>query len=154
MATRSFRTQESIDFERKTRDRVPEFLREIGCRAITDTRSGNSQIVEATLPTGERVRMRVKLCWRKSRRGSRGTRPYSATQLLARIEDGDWIGSIQKRVDAAHARGITHYLLLQREDERITHAALVPVDALVPIWIKQRDISAQVIGKGALKRVL
>jgi hypothetical protein len=51
------------------------------------------------------------------------------------------------------ARGITHYLFLQRADERITHAALVPIDALVPIWIRQRDLSAHLIGKGALKRL-
>ena len=153
MADRAFRTRESIDFERETRDRIPDFLAELGCRAVTDTRSGNSQTIGATLPNGEHVVMRVKLCWRKSSRGSRGTRPYSAAQLLARIKDGDWIGSIQARVDRARSRGITHYLLLQREDERITHAALIAIDALVPIWIRQRDVSSQVIGKGALRHI-
>lgn len=153
MAQRAFRTQESIDFEQDTRARVPDFLAELGCSGISEARSGNSQTIAATLPTDQQIVARVKLCWRKSSADSRGVPPYSAAQLLARIDDGDWIGSIQARVDRALSRGINHYLFLQRADERITHAALVPINALVPIWTRQRDLSARLIGKGALKRL-
>ncbi len=45
---------------------------------------------------------------------------------------------------------MTHMLFVQRDDEDIKFAALVPLSALVRIWIAQRDISTRLIQTGKL----
>jgi hypothetical protein len=47
---------------------------------------------------------------------------------------------------------VTHFLLVQGEDKSIVYAALVPLSAVLPIWIAQRDISARLIEQGQLGR--
>jgi hypothetical protein len=94
--------------------------------------------------------MRVRLCWRREsgNRNSECVRAYSATQLLAKIKNNDWIGSLEDKISREGSRGVTHMLFVQRDNEAIKYAALVPLSALVPIWIAQRDISTRLIQTG------
>jgi len=94
------------------------------------------------------------LCWRRESdsRDSERVQTYSAAQLLAKIKNGDWIGSLEDKVSREKSRGVTHMLFVQRDNEDIKYAALVPLSALVPIWIAQRDISARLIRTGKIGR--
>lgn len=154
MATRAFLRQESLDQEALTRDMVARFLVARGCTDVEDVRERNGQTIHATLPSGTRFVARVKLCWRRAADGrnqERHTR-YSAAQLMARVKDDDWIGTISRKMDREAAKGTTHLLLAQRDGEAITLAALVPMESVAPIWTRQRDISAELIRAGALGR--
>src|SRR6185503_15272138 len=97
---------------------------------------------------GEQVAMRVKLCWRRRRDND----TYSAVQLLAKIKGNDWEGSLQRFVDGAKREGVTHFLLVQREHDEITAAALVPSSDLVAIWSDQRRLSDSLLTAGKLGR--
>jgi 5-methylcytosine-specific restriction protein A len=152
---REFRTADSYAAEHITRRMLPDFLRSKGFRDIRDIHNSigkaESQTIDAIFPSNERVRMRVKLCWR--RRGKPRENTYSAVQLLARIQDGKWEGSIAKRVEKAQSDAVTHFLLVQRGDgSEIAFAALIPASELLPIWCAQRDISEQLIEEGMLGR--
>jgi hypothetical protein len=98
--------------------------------------------------------MRVKLCWRRASEGRDSERleSYSAAQLMARIQGDDWIGSIRGKMEREAAHGVTHLLLVQREAQDITLAALVLLTAVPEIWVQQRDISARLIKDGKLGR--
>lgn len=155
VAQRTFRTDESFIAERVTRNMVQGFLEECGLREVEDLRRNwgrnQSQEIRATMPTGERVSMRVRLCWRKrGRRTGPTVREYSAAQLLAKIDDGDWEGSIQRKLDRESEQGITHFLLLQREVASITMAAAIPISAVLPVWRAQREESDRLIAADAL----
>jgi len=152
MKRRRFRNPESYEAERFTRDMLPDFLRCRGFGDVSQDRKRNGQTIVATTPEGDRLTMRVRLCWRResgSRDSSRvGT--YSATQLLAKIKNGDWEGTLREKVKRERAQSVTHFLFVQREDEHIIYAALVPLSELLPIWCAQRDISARLIEQGQL----
>jgi 5-methylcytosine-specific restriction enzyme A len=154
MATRTFRRPESLEQEAVTRDMVTRFLVARGFIDVEDVRERNGQTVRATSPAGMRVVARVKLCWRRAADGRNQERHthYSATQLLARVKDGDWVGTISRKMDREAARKTTHLLLAQRDGDAITLAALVPIASVAPIWTRQRDISSELIRKGALGR--
>jgi 5-methylcytosine-specific restriction enzyme A len=149
MSTREFRTHESYEAERVTRDMLPDFLRSRGYRDVNDVRKHSgmteSQIIHARAPDGEQLTMRVKLCWRRTGKTAR-----SALQLLAKVKNGNWEGSLRRYVELAAEHGTTHFLFLQREDNNITSAALVPCSELVTIWCAQRDISSALIVEGRL----
>jgi 5-methylcytosine-specific restriction protein A len=154
-ARRAFRTPASIREEIITRDMLVAYLRGKGFRNIRDNRdrhgSAISQTVDATAPDGVDVRMRVRLCWRRDR-GKPRAAGYSAAQLMARITNGDWEGSIQAKIDIQHSEGVTHMLLVQRDGRRISLAALIPLKEVLGIWRTQRDVSAALIKEGRLGR--
>ena len=137
MIDREFRTTESHEAERVTRNMLPDFLRSRGFRDVRDVPERNGQTIHASAPSGERLTMRVKLCWRRIE----STDTYSAVQLLAKIKGRDWEGSLRQFVERARRDGTTHFLFVQREDQKITLAAQVPLSELVAIWCDQRDIS-------------
>ena len=150
---RRFRTPESIESERVTRNMLPDFLNRRGFGDVSEDRKRNGQTIVATTPGGDRLTMRVRLCWRQSgSRDSSRARTYSAVQLLAKIKNDDWVGTLREKVNRERSHGVTHFLLVKNDDERIKYAALMPLSALLPIWIAQRDISARLIEQGRLGR--
>jgi 5-methylcytosine-specific restriction protein A len=154
MTERRFRRPESLDQERVTRDMIPRFLAGRGLRVEEDRRERQGQTVHASLPNGSQVVMRVKLCWRRGADGRNQERhsSYSAAQLMARVENGDWMGSIEGKMDREVRRGTTHLLLVQRDGDVITRAALVPISEIATIWARQRDVSESLTRAGALGR--
>ncbi len=154
MKARRFRTSESLKSERVTRNMLPKSLNRWGFGVVSDDRSRNGQTIVATTPGGDQLTMRVRLCWRRQSgsRDSSRVRTYSAAQLLAKIKNNDWVGTLREKVNRERARGVTHFLLIQNDDKRIRYAALVPLSGLLPIWIAQRDISARLIRQGRLGR--
>src|SRR5436309_3346601 len=152
MRNREFRSYESHEAENITRNMLPDFLHSRGFRSVRDKRklhgATESQVIHATSSNGEHLTMRVKLCWRP--RTNKKT--YSAVQLLAKIKNGDWEGSLQQFVDRARQDGTTHFLLVQRENQEITFAALVPISELLKVWWAQHDLSQSLIAKGKLGR--
>ena len=155
MSPRPFRIPDSYDAEKVTRDMVADYLLGLGFRDVEDERRryglNQSQTIAATSAYGEQLRMLVKLCWRRSG-ASELERTYSAAQLLKEISNNDWEGSLATRVQRDESRGVTHYLVVQREEEHIIYAALVPLSAVLPIWRAQRDTSARLIERGELGR--
>lgn len=154
MADRVFRTKESLDEEQITRAMIAPFLRARGYTIESDLRVRNGQTIAALSLDGARIVARVKLCWR---RGSPGRdeahrSSYSAAQLMARVEDGDWEGSVRRKMDQERARGSTHILFVQRDARDISSAALVPIEAVPGIWCRQRDISDDLIRRGEAGR--
>jgi 5-methylcytosine-specific restriction protein A len=153
MDTRHFRTPESYDFERVTRDMLADYLRNRNFHDIRDDRKRHgtteSQTISAIAPQGERLVMRVRLCWRRSSRPPREN-AYSAAQLLPKIKNHDWEGTLREKVERERSQGVTHFLFVQREDERIIYAALVPLSEILSIWCAQRDISTALIAQGQL----
>lgn len=155
MSPRPFRVPDSYDAEKVTRDMLADYLQSLGFRDIEDDRRlygrNQSQTITATSVSGEHLRMLVKLCWRRS--GVSGLeRTYSAAQLLKKISNNDWEGSLATRIQRDNSRGVTHYLFVQREGEDIIYAALVPLSAVLPIWRAQRDTSARLRERGELGR--
>ena len=147
MSERQFRGVESLNAEKATREMLPGFLQDRGFIVESNNLERQGQTVVAVSPEGDRLTMRVRLCWRRETgsRDSDRTRTYSATQLLAKIKGDDWVGSLNAKVAREIAREVTHFLLIQREDAEIKYAALIPVSELVSVWVKQRDISKQLI---------
>src|SRR5262249_5452852 len=133
--------------ERATRRMLPAFLTHCGFSVVSDTPDRNGQTIVATTPEGDQMTMRVRLCWRRQS-GSM----YSAAQLLAKIKHADWEGTLREKAERERSLGVTHLLLVQSEDTKIVYAVLVPLSAVLPIWIAQRDISDRLITQGQLGR--
>lgn len=154
MKKRKFRNDESIEAERVTRNLLQGYLSLRGFREMEDYRKNNSQRIQAITPSGQEIVMSVRLCWRRQTgsRDAERVKKYSATQILSKIKNGDWEGSLQSKVDRESNKGITHFLFVQGEDQRIVFAALVPLVALVPIWCEQRDVSEELIKSGQAGR--
>jgi 5-methylcytosine-specific restriction enzyme A len=152
--SRQFRTTESYKAEHKTRGMIGAFLRSRGFAVESDQSNSHGQTIMATTPEGIRLTMRVNLCWRReiSKIKSNRIKSYSAAQLMARVKDGNWEGSISDKVERYKSKGITHLLIVQREGEKIVYAALIPISELLTIWCAQRDISKRLIKKGKLGR--
>jgi 5-methylcytosine-specific restriction protein A len=156
---RPFRSEESYLSERISRSMVEPFLKQKGYTDIEDVRPrygmNESQLVSAVDPNGEQVKLHVQLCWRRgggdeTEKGrSANQHQYSAAQLLAKIKDGDWEGTIQAKLQRDASHGVTHSLFVQREGARFVHAACVPLKAVLPIWKKQRTTSQRLIDQGA-----
>jgi 5-methylcytosine-specific restriction protein A len=154
MSDRPFRLPESYAAEEVTRQMLPGFLQDRGFVVKSNTRERQGQTIIAVSPEGERLTMRVRLCWRRETdsRDSERVRTYSAAQLLAKIKNNDWVGSLRAKVKREKSRGVTHLLFVQRDDKDIKYAALVPLAELVAIWTAQRDISKRLIDEGKLGR--
>ena len=95
--------------------------------------------------------MRVRLCWRREGRKP-GERKYSAAQLRARLR-GDWEDTLRYIVSRDQDHGNTHNLIVQRDGATIVYAALIPRNALMPIWLRQRDVSAELRQRGLMGRI-
>lgn len=151
---RPFRSEESHVAERITRGMVVPFLEQKGFTFIEDKRrrygSNESQIVAAIDQRGSRVKLHVQTCWRRGR-GSGGAN-FSAAQLMAAIRGNDWEGSIREKVARSQELGVTHSLFVQRDGARFVFAARVPLDAIWPIWNRQREVSKELADKGLLGR--
>ncbi|TXT35565.1 MAG: Uncharacterized protein FD138_1301 [Planctomycetota bacterium] len=154
MSERPFRRPESYEAEKVARKMLPGFLQGRGFRIESNKPEHHGQTIVAKSPEGERLTMRVRLCWRREigKRDSERVRSYSASQLLANIKGDDWIGSLQAKVEREKSHGVTHLLFIQRDDNEITFAALVPLSELVEIWKDQRDISERLIHEHKLGR--
>lgn len=155
MQKRDFRTQESYVSERITRDMLADFLRERGFSNVGENRKrygrNESQILSAVSPTGEKIVMRVRLCWRRDGHKARET-TYSAAQLLPKVKDDDWEGTLRDKFSREAADGVNYLLVVQRDGERILFAAAIPLTELVEIWCAQRDTSRELIAQGKLGR--
>jgi 5-methylcytosine-specific restriction protein A len=152
-AKRVFRGPDSIAAEQISRDSVVPFLAQRGFQEIEDKRkvtgSATEQFVIALTPDGQPVRMRVRLCWRREGKNS-NERKYSAAQLRAGLR-GTWEDTLHFVVERDRQQGNTHNLILQRDGAAIVFAALIPVEALMPIWLRQRDASNELRQIGLLK---
>jgi len=103
------------------------------------------------MPDGRHVRMRVRLCWRRDGRNLREDL-FSAFQLRARTLEGDWERTLQHVVERDATESVTHALALQRDGDVIVYAALIPSDQLPAIWQRQREVSDELIARGAMGR--
>jgi len=151
---RAFRGEDSYEAEALTRDLVAQFLEARGFTVEDDHRDkvgrdGQSQIITATDAEGNRLRIRVKVCWTwaNNRTPKRNT---SASQLAARIK-GDWNTTFDNIMQRQQKAGVTHYLIVQGDDTRIQIGALIPIAAVQPVWERQREVSQGLIDAGQLK---
>lgn len=133
---------------------LPDFLARRGFTVVNDERVRNGQTIVATTPNGDRVSMRVRICWRRDpeRGESNIAKTFSAAQLMASIGKDDWLVALRKKVIREQSHGIAHLLIVQNDDENIVYAALVPLQDVLPIWTAQRDTSARLIAEGRLGR--
>jgi 5-methylcytosine-specific restriction enzyme A len=139
MATtkRSFRSQESLEAEKASRELIGPFLQSRGFAVIDDRRSGQSQVITATDPAGDRIRLNVRLCWRWGR--GKDSDKYSASQIRARLSGNDWVTKLEEAVARDASKGLTHSLFVQPNESSIVYAALVPIRELPAIWNAQRE---------------
>ncbi|MEO7797349.1 MAG: HNH endonuclease signature motif containing protein [Opitutaceae bacterium] len=148
---RAFRSEASHAAERETRGMLKPFFEARGFTQVEDVRKEmGSAIAQKLIATiaGERRVMSVRMCWHKKSNGDAIV--HSAAQLLARVDKRDWIGPLQAKIDREREAGVTHLLLVQRAGATIVHAASIPLAAVVPIWITQRDTSQRLIDGGGL----
>lgn len=151
--TRNFRSQHSLNAEADRRNALAPFLENCGFSEIVDKRirrgTAETQILTAQPPGGDPIRLRVRLCWRRGGRNA-SERLYSAAQLTAKLRNGDWDGTLEFLRQRDLEATITHTLFVQDQDGVVITAALVPRDALMPIWQRQRELSAELIRSNAL----
>jgi len=149
---REFRTPESYQAEKITRAMLVPFLEERGFTAVEDQRkqhgASESQAIHAINSSGNPVSMRVKLCSRRDRKGKSNT--FSAVQLLAKVKKGAWEESLKAYAEKHQGEGITHFLIPQRDGNRIVHAAMIEIGSLVGIWLGQREESTRLLGEGTM----
>lgn len=150
---RAFRSLASLDAEARTRGRVPEFLRTRGFRHISEQRSAKSQIIVATAPSGESVRMRVRLCWHWGKHRGQHKSTYSGWQITKQVGADGWQGTLDRWCARNRQLGVSHVLLLQADDDTLHAAALIPLSELGGIWERQREVSASEIGAARTRGV-
>lgn len=148
MSERPFRSRESYEAEEHTRQILRPYLQHRGFVVENDIREHQGQTIVAVSPNGEHIAMRVRLCWRQ--RADAPEASYAAAQLLARIKNDDWEGTIKAKVERERSRGVSHFLFVQRSNRDIDRAALVPINELLKIWTAQRDVSTRLIREGKL----
>ncbi|MBV5337697.1 MAG: HNH endonuclease, partial [Deltaproteobacteria bacterium] len=155
-AKRAFRSEDSIAAEGVTRNAAAPFLTERGFRVLHDERrvsgTATEQFVSARSPDGQVIKMRVRICWRREGRNT-NERKIAAAQLRARLRENDWEGTLHFIVERDRQHGITHNLIIQRDGAAIVFAALIPRDALMPIWLHQRDVSNDLQQRGLMKSI-
>jgi 5-methylcytosine-specific restriction protein A len=151
---RAFRGEDSIAAEQISRDLVSPFLANRGFEVLEDRRNvtgtATEQFVTARSHEGQLVKMRVRICWRREGRNT-NERKMAAAQLRARLRDDDWEGTLRFIVERDRHHGNTHNLIIQRDGAAIVFAAFIPRDALMPIWLRQRDISDDLLRRGLTK---
>ena len=148
MASRQFRSAESIAGEKQTRDAVISLLARHGFAELREDRTQRgtaiTQIIDGKSPEGEIVKLHVRLCWRRDGRTARED-SYSAAQLRAKLIDDDWERTLSFIIECAAEGEITHTLFVQGGRDGITMVAMVPIDEIPAIWQRQREVSAEVI---------
>lgn len=153
---RPFRTPASYAFEKIARDAVVPFLEVHGVTVLKDERrkvgSGESQIISATIPGGSKVRMRVRLCWRRDGRNPSEDK-YAALQLRSRTIDGDWTKTLLHIAERDEAESITHTQAIQCDHNHVVLAALIPSSQIPSIWKRQREISDRLIKQGRMENM-
>ena len=152
MASRSFRTEQSTEAEKVTRDAIGPFLAQHGFDVIADERKAHgtaiTQVIVARRGGEKPIRIHVRLCWRRGGRHARENL-YSAAQLRARlINNGDWEGTLAAIAAREAADRNSHLLMVQDSDAGFVLAALIPCDQIPAIWERQRDVSAELIATG------
>ena len=151
--SRDFRTPESYVAEQITRNMIEGFLKGRGYREVVDSRraygKNQAQTITAIDPAGNGLTMSVRTCWRP--RSIKAEETFAAAQLLAKVENKDWIGDLTRKIERESGEGKTHMLIVERVGNAIRHAALIPLSSVVPIWIAQRDVSQRLIEAGKLK---
>jgi hypothetical protein len=148
---RGGRGPESLAAEAIAHALVPAFLVDHGFRQVQAGRFKNGLTIRAQDPHGEAYVIRVKTCWYRGDRTLRNPRAdtYSGAQLTN--IDGihaDRAAAVQTKVAKWQTQGHTHLLLLQCKEGRIQYAALIPMDAIYPIWKRQYDIGAEALASG------
>jgi hypothetical protein len=155
MASRQFRSDESVAGEKGTRDAVALMLAQHGFEILADERTirgtAVTQVIMARRGSDNPIRMHVRLCWRRRGRNPR-EESYSAAQLRASLIEGDWDRTLAFVVERAAINGTTHTLFVQDGQSGIAFAALVPTDQIPGIWQRQREVSADLIRRGATGR--
>jgi 5-methylcytosine-specific restriction protein A len=152
LMTRSFRNPESYKAEEVTRSKIEPFLEERGFYVESNDRERHGQTIIATDTDGTRMTMRVRLCWNRESeiRDQNRTKTYAAAQIVGKIKNNDWEGTIQDKIEREKAHSVTHLLFVQREGEHIVYAGLVPLAELLAIWSKQREVYQNLINAGQL----
>lgn len=148
---RAFRSPESIEAERFTRACVQPFLSSRGFTVLSDERRGPEQLVSAIAPSGKRIRMRVRTCWKWAHVPS-AERRVSACQLTAG-NNGGWEATFDRIAKAQDKSGTSHILFVQGDEVGIQLAALVPSPLLYPIWQRQREVCSAQINSGRMGRI-
>ncbi|WP_241074983.1 HNH endonuclease [Achromobacter insuavis] len=153
-SNRAFRKPESYEAEELSRVMVRPFLESRGFHVNDDVRkvsgTAQSQTVIAVTASGEEMKIRVRLCWRKERIDNFKT---SAAQLRAHLVEGDWNKTLKHFTQAYASDGITHLLIFQRVGDSVPYAALVPLKELGRILRKQAQVSEKLIRSGRMGRI-
>jgi 5-methylcytosine-specific restriction protein A len=153
---RDFRSSASLEAEKHTRGMVPGLLEQRGFTEVIDTRRSHgpaqSQVVEALSPDGVRVKMHVRLCWRRDGRNPQEQK-YSATQLRSDLIGWDWDKTLAQIASRDADKGVTHNLLVQYDQDAFRWAAMVPSDQIPAIWHRQFEVSDQLIANGLTGRI-
>jgi 5-methylcytosine-specific restriction protein A len=149
---RSFRNPESYKAEEITRSKIEPFLEERGFNVESNKPERHGQTIVATSSDANRMTMRVRLCWNRESKilDQNRKRTYSAAQIVGKIRNNDWEGTIQEKIEREKAYNVTHLLFVQREGEHIVYAGLVPLVELLKIWSKQRELYQHLIDAGQL----
>jgi len=149
---RAFRTPKSLEEENKTRAAIVPFLEECGFTEIRDERKSRSSSVEHTVracdENGTPLVMGVRLCWRK--RFGKSDEGYSAFQMLFKVKSGEPKDSIQPKLDRETKKGKTHWLAVNRDENGIREAILLPIGNVLPIWMRQREIYDRLVSERKL----
>jgi len=152
---RPFRTEASYISEKNSRSEIAPFLESRKIKVLDDHRRvvgrGESQLVEAVLPDGSHVKMRVRLCWRRDGRNATEN-SFSAFQLSASTIEGDWQATLQHLVERDAKDAVTHTLAIQMQDGVVVYAAMIPSNEIPAIWLRQREVSDDLISRRALGR--
>ncbi|MEX5509223.1 HNH endonuclease [Pseudomonas paralactis] len=155
-APRVFRGPESIAAEALSREALAPFLNDRGYTVFADERvsSGDAvqQFVSVRAPDGQKLKIRVRLCWRRGGRNP-NEKNYAAAQLIARLRPGGWDATLEYLAERDRQHGITHNLLLQRDGGEVIYAALLPVEAVSSIWHRQREVSNELQRRGSMGRI-
>jgi len=59
---------------------------------------------------------------------------------MSSVKNGDWVGTLTKRINREKAAGVTHLLLVQREKKDILYAAAIPIDSVI-LWVANSHLS-------------
>ncbi|MGH8382541.1 HNH endonuclease [Pseudomonas sp.] len=141
---RLFRGLESHAAEKLSRDALAPFLNDRGYVVIADKRIqtgvATQQFISIRTPDGQVLSMRVRLCWRRDGRNP-NEKKYAAAQLAAHLRQGGWDATLEHITSRDTKRGLTHNLLVQRDEGAIIFAALIPIESLHAIWNRQREVS-------------
>lgn len=151
VSVRQFRTEESLEAERRTRAEVVPFLQRHGFANLFEERINRgtsiSQTITGSTRDGVPLKIHVRLCWRRDGRNRREN-DYSAAQLRTRLINEDWVQTLQYIENREKKERNSHNLFVQDGLTGFVYAALVPSNQLAPIWHRQREVSAALIEQG------